>query len=48
MFRFLKWISNHKWMSHREYKANLSGMNIFFGAILGVVMAESESPSPRT
>ena len=47
MFRFLKWISNHKWMSHREYKANLSGMNIFFGAILGVVMAEYESSSPR-
>ena len=28
------------WMSHEEYEANLAGMNIFFGAIIGVVMAD--------
>lgn len=27
-------------MSHKEYEANLAGMNIFFGAIIGVVMAD--------
>jgi len=27
-------------MTHNEYKANKSGMNIFFGAIIGVVMAD--------
>ena len=47
MSRILKWISDFTRISHREYKANLSGMNIFFGAILGVVMAEYESSSPR-
>lgn len=29
-----------KLMSHQEYEANLAGMNIFFGAIIGVVMAD--------
>lgn len=46
MFGSIKSISAYKWMSDKEYKANLSGMNIFFGAIIGVVMASYESSSP--
>jgi hypothetical protein len=30
-------------MSHGEYRANLTGLNIFFGAVLGFVMAGTES-----
>jgi len=33
-------IRNFALMTHDEYKANISGLNIFFGAILGVVMAD--------
>lgn len=32
-------------MTHEEYKANISGLNIFFGAIIGVVMADIETSS---
>jgi len=35
-------------MSYDEYKANISGINIFFGAIIGVVMAELSLQSPVT
>jgi hypothetical protein len=30
-------------MMHGEYRATLNGLNIFFGAVLGVVMAGTES-----
>jgi hypothetical protein len=30
-------------MTHGEYAANKSGLNIFFGAIIGVIMADVES-----
>lgn len=30
-------------MSHAEYRANLQGLNIFFGAVLGFVLAGTES-----
>ena len=33
-------LKNFTLMTHEEYKANISGLNIFFGAILGVVMAD--------
>lgn len=35
-------------MTYSEYKANISGINIFFGAIIGVVMAELSLQSPIT
>lgn len=40
--RGLKW---NKWgrMTHSEYRANLNGLNIFFGAVLGVVLAGTET-----
>ena len=34
-------------MSHAEYRANLNGLNIFFGAVLGVVMAGTETLAPH-
>lgn len=30
------------WMTASEYRANLQGLNVFFGAVLGVVMAGAE------
>jgi hypothetical protein len=33
-------------MTHAEYRANLSGLNIFFGAVLGFVLAGMESLKP--
>lgn len=33
-------------MSAREYRANIEGLNIFFGAILGVVMTDLGDLSP--
>ena len=30
-------------MSRREYRANIEGLNIFFGAVLGFVLAGSEA-----
>jgi hypothetical protein len=30
-------------MTEREYRANIDGLNIFFGAVLGFVLAGSES-----
>lgn len=33
-------------MTEREYRANLSGLNIFFGAVLGFVLAGTERMSP--
>ena len=30
-------------MTHREYRANLDGLNIFFGAVLGFVLAGAEA-----
>jgi hypothetical protein len=33
-------------MTQSEYRANLNGLNIFFGAVLGVVMAGTESLAP--
>lgn len=38
MFRSLK----KPWMTAAEYRANLQGLNVFFGAVLGVVMAGTE------
>jgi len=32
-------------MTGEEYRANVNGLNIFFGAILGVIMADVESSS---
>ena len=29
-------------MSHQEYKANVNALNIFFGAVLGFVLASAE------
>jgi hypothetical protein len=34
-------------MTEGEYRANLNGLNIFFGAVLGVVMAGTETLGPR-
>jgi len=34
-------------MSHGEYNANLSGLGIFFGAVLGFVMATTENLSTK-
>ena len=31
------------WMTEAEYGANINGLNIFFGAVLGVVMSRAES-----
>jgi hypothetical protein len=39
------WLSKLK-MSEREYRANIEGMNIFFGATLGMVMAGAEKMRP--
>lgn len=33
-------------MTHGEYRANLNGLNIFFGAVLGFVMAGTETLRP--
>ena len=33
-------------MSEREYRANLDGMNIFFGAVLGIVLGGTEAMAP--
>jgi hypothetical protein len=33
-------------MTQREYRANLDGLNIFFGAVLGFVLAGAETLSP--
>jgi hypothetical protein len=33
-------------MTHAEYRANLNGLNIFFGAVLGVVMAGTDALAP--
>lgn len=45
----MKWLS---WMglgriTEREYRANLHGFNIFFGAVLGFVMAGTETLDTR-
>lgn len=34
-------------MTHNEYRANITGLNIFFGAVLGVVMAGAEALTTR-
>lgn len=34
-------------MTHAEYRANLSGLGIFFGAVLGFVMAGTETLGTR-
>jgi hypothetical protein len=34
-------------MSHEEYRANLNGLNIFFGAVLGFVLAGMEGAGPK-
>jgi len=34
------------WMTAGEYRANLQGLNVFFGAVLGVVMAGTERLPP--
>ena len=34
------------WMTAGEYRANLQGLNVFFGAVLGVVMAGTERLAP--
>lgn len=39
MFRLLQ----KPWMSDREYRANIEGLNIFFGAVLGFVLAGAEA-----
>jgi hypothetical protein len=39
----LMWLSK---LSEREYRANIEGMNIFFGATLGMVMAGAEKMRP--
>lgn len=31
------------WMTEREYRANIEGLNIFFGAVLGFVLADAEA-----
>lgn len=31
------------WMTEREYRANIEGLNIFFGAVLGFVLAGAET-----
>lgn len=41
-----KWMSMGR-MTHGEYRANLNGLNIFFGAVLGVVMAGTETLGQR-
>jgi hypothetical protein len=33
-------------MTYREYRANLSGLNIFFGAVLGFVLAALDTLKP--
>ena len=33
-------------ISEREYRANLDGMNIFFGAVLGIVLGGTEAMAP--
>lgn len=35
------------WMSEREYRANVEGLNIVFGATLGFVLAAAEGLSTR-
>ncbi len=35
------------WMSAAEYRANLQGFNVFFGAVLGVVLAGTGDLGPR-
>lgn len=35
-------------MTASEYRANLSGMNIFFGAVLGFVLAGAEAMQPAS
>lgn len=34
-------------MTDREYRANIDGLNLFFGAVLGVVMATTEGLDAR-
>ena len=33
-------------ITEREYRANLDGMNIFFGAVLGIVLGGTETMAP--
>lgn len=35
------------WMTDREYRANIEGLNIFFGAVLGFVLAGAETLDAR-
>jgi len=41
--KFLQNIGRVGRMSHGEYNANLNGLGIFFGAVLGFVMASTEN-----
>ena len=41
-----KWLDMGR-MTQSEYRANLNGLNIFFGAVLGFVMAGTETLGPR-
>lgn len=41
-----KWLGWTR-MTHGEYRANLNGLGIFFGAVLGFVMAGTEALAPR-
>ncbi len=45
--KFLSNIGRVGRMSHGEYNANLTGLGIFFGAVLGFVMASTENLTNR-
>jgi hypothetical protein len=42
----MRWGWNGWRMSQREYRANLDGLNIFFGAVIGFVLAGTETLPP--
>jgi hypothetical protein len=44
---FLKWLKAGTQITEEEYRANRQGLNIFFGAVLGIVMGTTENLPPR-
>lgn len=41
--RTMRQLLARPWMTEREYRANIEGLNIFFGAVLGFVLAGAEA-----
>lgn len=47
MFESIRRTFTRPWMDEREYRANISGLQIVFGAVLGFVLAGAEAFGAR-